>query len=155
MLISLIRLLRSKQLSRKTKVRLYHQLILPVLLYGSESWTLTSAGVKLLSAYERRVLRLIFGTACINGEWRIRYNQELYKLYNHPDIIKKIQTRRLRWAGHVERMDDNAAAKIYNFSVEGVRRRSHQRARWLDIVEKDAKELRIPSWKSTARNREL
>ena len=108
-----------KQLSRKTKVKLYHQLILLVLLYGSESWTLTSAEVKLLSAYERRV-RLIFGAVCINGEWRIRYNQELYELYNHTDIVKNIRKRRMRWAGHVERMDDNVAAKkIYKSSVEG------------------------------------
>ena len=60
------------------------------------------------------------------------------------------------WAGHVERMDDiSAAKKIYNASVEGVRKRGCQRARWIDLVEKDAKELRIPSWKSTDRNREL
>ena len=59
--------------------------------------------------------------------------------------------------GHVEteRMDDNAAEKIYNVSVEGVRRRGRQRVRWVELVEKDAKELRIPSWKSTGRNREL
>ena len=68
------------------------------------------------------------------------------ELYNHPDIVKKIQTRRLRWAGHVERMDDNAAEKkIYNASVEGERRRGRQRTRWVDLVEKDTKELRIPS----------
>ena len=53
-------------------------------------------------------------------------------------------------------MDDNAAAKkIYNASVEGVKGRGRQRAKWVDLVEKDAKELRIPSSKSTARNREL
>ena len=61
----------------------------------------------------------------------------------------------MRWAGHVERMDDNAAKKIYNAIVNEVRRRDRQRARWVDLVEKDAKELRIPSWKSTARNCEL
>ena len=62
----------------------------------------------------------------------------------------------MRWTGHVERMDDNAAVKkLYKASEEGVRRRGLQRARWVGLVEKDAKKLRIPSWKSTARNREL
>ena len=89
----------------------------------------------MLSANERRVLPLIFGAVCINGEWRIRYNQEPYELYNHPNIVKKILTRRLRWAEDEERLDDNAAAKkIYNASVEGVRRRGRQRTKWVNLV---------------------
>ena len=83
-------------------------------------------------------------------QWRtanhVQPGKELYELYNHPDIFKMIRTRGLRWAGHVERMDFNAAAeKIYNASVEGVRRRGRQRATWVDLVEKDTKELTIPS----------
>ena len=58
-LYSLNRLLRSKQLSRKTMVRLY--LVLPVLLYGSESWSLTAADEQLLATFERKILRIIFG----------------------------------------------------------------------------------------------
>uniref|UniRef100_T1GG09 Uncharacterized protein n=1 Tax=Megaselia scalaris TaxID=36166 RepID=T1GG09_MEGSC len=63
---------------------------------AQNSWT--SADFKLLSVYDRGVLQLIFGGVCINGEWGSGYNQELYELYNHPDIVKKIRTRRLRCA---------------------------------------------------------
>lgn len=67
-------------------------------------------------------------------------------IYNTLDIIKKICTR--RWAGH-QKIYNNAAAskKIYNASVEEERRKSLQRK--VDSVEKDAKELKIPSGKST------
>ena len=155
-LYSLNRLLRSKQLSRKTKVKIYHQLILPVLLYGSESWSLTIADEQLLATFERKILRIIYGAVCIEGDWRIRYNHELYRLYGHPRIVIKIRTKRLRWAGHLERMEvNNTARKVYSSRVEGTRRRGRQRTRWVDLVERDANELGIPNWRTTARDRNV
>jgi hypothetical protein len=56
---------------------------------------------------ERKVLRRIFGPACENVFWLIRYNIELNKLFSEPDIVKT-RNGRLQWAGHVIRMlDDN------------------------------------------------
>jgi hypothetical protein len=42
-----------------------------------------------------------------NGQWRRRYNFELYKLYDEPDLTKYIRINRLHWAGHVMRMSDD------------------------------------------------
>jgi hypothetical protein len=53
----------------------------PVLTYGCKTVTLTKADELELSIFERKVLRKIYGPVCDRGEWRIRYNHELYQLY--------------------------------------------------------------------------
>ncbi|PSN57406.1 hypothetical protein C0J52_07305, partial [Blattella germanica] len=45
-----------------------------------------------------------YGPVQENGEWRLRYNREIYELYNSPDIVTDIKIGRLRWAGHIQRM---------------------------------------------------
>jgi hypothetical protein len=58
--------------------------------------------------FENRVLRRIFGPKRdeVTGEWRKLHNEELHILYFSPDIIRKIKSRRMRWAGHVARMGE-------------------------------------------------
>ena len=90
-----------RALSRTTKVRLYKTLIIPVLLYGAEAWTLSSTDERALGVFERKVLRRIYGPICDTGVWRIRWNHELYELYGDIDIIRKVKIQRLRWLGHV------------------------------------------------------
>jgi hypothetical protein len=46
-------------------------------------------------------LRYIFGPVEVNAIWRKRYNHELYKLFNEPDIIGFIKVKRLEWARHM------------------------------------------------------
>jgi hypothetical protein len=62
----------------KNKVKLYKTLIRPVLVYGSETWVLSKSDQSVLSAFERKILRAIFGPTNENGERRIKYNYELY-----------------------------------------------------------------------------
>jgi hypothetical protein len=59
---------------------MYKVLVRPVLTYASETWTLSKIDERLLSVFERRILRCIFGTVQKNGVWRKRYNYELYEL---------------------------------------------------------------------------
>jgi hypothetical protein len=61
--------------------------------------------------YERKILRAIFGPTNGNGEWRIRYNNELYTLYKENDIVTYITINRLRWAGHVIRLEEQSPAR--------------------------------------------
>ena len=56
----------------RTKICLYKSLILPVLLYGAETWTLTSSDEQALGVFEWKILRKIYGNFCDRGEWRIR-----------------------------------------------------------------------------------
>ena len=69
--------LSKKALSWRTKICLYKSRILPVLLYGAETWTLTSSDEQTFGVFERKILRKIYGPLCDRGEWRIRWNQEL------------------------------------------------------------------------------
>lgn len=153
-LYGLSNLLRSKQLSRTTKVRLYHQLIMPVLLYGAESWNLKKDHENMLLVFERKVLRKIFGAVHVEGEWRSRYNRELYQLYQHPDIVKKIRTKRLHWAGHVQRMEVEAPPRKILFTNPNInRRQGRPRTRWIDIVNSDVRKIGVNNWRTTANNR--
>jgi hypothetical protein len=93
--------LKSHFLSTQTKIKLYKTLVRPVLMYGCECWSLTKNEENKINILERTILRKIYGPTNDNGVWRIRYNQELYGLYNEPDIIKMVKAARLRWLGHL------------------------------------------------------
>ena len=58
-----------------------------VLAYGSETWLLSKSDEARLGVFDRKVLGAIFGPTNDNGEWRIKYNDELYTLYKDSDII--------------------------------------------------------------------
>ncbi|KAJ4425701.1 hypothetical protein ANN_27897 [Periplaneta americana] len=109
---SVEKLLSSSLLSKSLKVRIYKTVILPVLLYGCETWTLTLREEQRLRVFENKVLRKIFGAKReeVTGEWRKLHNAELHALYTSPDIIRNIKSRRLRWAGHVARMGESRNA---------------------------------------------
>ncbi|KAJ4429010.1 hypothetical protein ANN_26006, partial [Periplaneta americana] len=84
----------------------------PVVLYGSETWTLTLREEQRLRVFENKMFRKIFGAKRdeVTGEWRKLHNTELHALYSSPDIIRNIKSRRLRWVGHVAFMDESKNA---------------------------------------------
>jgi hypothetical protein len=85
------------------EVRIYKTIILPVVLYGCETWSLTLREEHRLKVLENRVLRNIFGPKRdeLTGGWRKLHNEELHNLYSSPSIIRMIKSRRMVWAGHV------------------------------------------------------
>ncbi|KAJ4446909.1 hypothetical protein ANN_13610 [Periplaneta americana] len=117
---SVEKLSSSSLLSKNLKVRIYKTVILPVVLYGCETWTLTLREEQRLRVFENKVLRKIFGAKRdeVTGEWRKLHNAELHALYTSPDIIRNIKSRRLRWAGHVARMGDSRNAYRVQVSFE-------------------------------------
>jgi hypothetical protein len=88
------------------QVTIYKTIILPVALYGCETWSLTVREEHKLRVFENRVLRRIFRPKRdgLTGGWRKPHNKELHNLYSSPSIIRIIKSRRMRWAGHVARM---------------------------------------------------
>jgi hypothetical protein len=86
--------------------------MLPVVLYGCESWSLTLREECRLRVFENRVLRRIFGPKrdVVTGEWRRLHNKELYALYSSPNIIRVIKSRKMGWTGRVERIGKSRGA---------------------------------------------
>jgi hypothetical protein len=93
-------------LSKTLKITVYKTIILPVVLYGCETWSLTLREKHRLRVFENRVLRRIFGLKRdeVTGEWRKLHNEELRDLYSSSSIIRIIKPRRMRFAGHVTRI---------------------------------------------------
>jgi hypothetical protein len=90
--------LSSRLLSKNVKFKIYNTIILPVVLYGCETWSLTLREEHRLRVFENRVLRRIFGPKSdeVMGEWRKLHNEELHNLYSSPHIIRQVNSRRMR-----------------------------------------------------------
>jgi hypothetical protein len=82
-------------LSRNVKVKIYKTVILPVVFYGCETWSLTLREEHRLRVFENRVLRRIFGPKRdeATGEWRKLHSEELHNLYSSPDIIRQVKVK--------------------------------------------------------------
>jgi len=93
-------------LSKILEIKIYRNIILPVVLYGCETWSLTLREEHRLRVFENRVLRRIFGNKRneVTGEWRKLHNEYLNDLYFSPNIIRVVKYRIMRWVGHVERI---------------------------------------------------
>jgi hypothetical protein len=78
---------------RNVEVKIYKTTILPVVLYGCETWSLPLREEHCLRVFENRVLRGIFGPKRdeVTGEWRKLHSGELHNLYASPSIIKQIK----------------------------------------------------------------
>jgi hypothetical protein len=86
----------------------YRNIILPVVLYGCETWSLTLREERRLSVFENRVLRRKFGPRRddVTREYRKLHNEELNDLYSSPNFVRVVKSRRMRWAGHVARIGE-------------------------------------------------
>jgi hypothetical protein len=132
-------------LSKNIKIRIYKTIILPVVLYGCETWSLTLREERRLRVFENRVPRRIFGPKRdhVTGDWRKLHNEELHNLYSLPNIIRMIKSKRMRWAGHVARMGETRNAyRIMVGKPEGKRPLGRPRRRWGDNIKMDLGKIR-------------
>jgi len=101
-------LLSSSLLSKNLKIKIFRIIILPVVLYGRETWSLTLMEERKLRLFENRVLRSVFGPKRDEGteKWGKLHNEELSDLYSLPNIVRVVKSRRMRLAGHVAPMGE-------------------------------------------------
>jgi len=135
-------LLSSRLLSKNLKIKIYRTIILPVVLYGCETWSLTLREERKLRVFENMVLRRIFGPSRgeVTGEWRRLHNEELNDLFSSPNIVRVIKSRRMRWAGHVARMGDEGGS-IGSWWGNGKRPLGRPRHRQVDNITMDLQEV--------------
>jgi hypothetical protein len=99
--------------------------------------------------FENRILRRIFGPKRdeVTGEWRKLHNEELHNLYSSPDIIRQVNSRRMRWAGHVARMgEERKVYKVWVGKPEGKRPLGSPRRRSEDGIRMDLRETGFGVW---------
>jgi hypothetical protein len=111
-----------------------------VVLYDCETRSLTLKEEHKLRAIENRVLRRISEPKRngVTGGWRKLHNEELHDFYSSPNIIRIIKSRKMRWAGHVARMEEKR--NVYRLLVgkpEGKRTLGRRRRRWIDNIKLD------------------
>jgi hypothetical protein len=142
---------------KNLKIKIYKTLILPVVPYGSETWSLTLGEEHRLRVFENRVLRRIFGPRREEeGTWRELHNDELPSLYSSPNIVRVIKSRRMRWVGHVARMGQGRG--VYRILVgrpEGKMPLGRPRRTWEDNIKMDLWEIVIDgtNWIQLGENR--
>jgi hypothetical protein len=118
-------------------------IILPVVLYGCEAWSLTLKEERRLRVLENRILRRIFGPKRDEkGLWRRIHNDELHGLYRSPNIVRVIKSRRLRLTSHVARTEEGRSAfKSLTDTLARKRPLGRPRPRWEDNIRMDLKEI--------------
>jgi hypothetical protein len=100
---------------------------------------------------DRKVLRKIFEPKYQGGNWYRRTNRELYELFKEENVVKFIKLRKLRWPGHVMRLNDNDPSKKVMMSEPGGSRpRGRPKLRWEDHIAEDATRAGCRIWKRTA-----
>jgi hypothetical protein len=123
------------------------------------NWSLTLREEHGLRVLENRVLKRIFGPKRDNvtGEWRKLHDGELHDLYSSPNIVRVIESRRMRWTGHVAQIgQERGVYRVLVRKPEGKRQLGRHRRRWEDNIRMDLQEVgcRGMDWIGLAQSRD-
>ena len=143
----------NSKLTVHTKIQIYRACVVSTLLYGSESWTLRARQERQLNAFQMRSLRRI-----LNITWQDKVpNNTVLERAGCTSMFTLLKQRRMRWLGHVVRMDDGRIPKdlLYGELVQGKRPTGRPQLRFKDVCTRDLKALNIDqnNWEATALRR--
>jgi len=137
-------LLSTSLVSKNLTIKIHRTRVLPVVLYGCETWSLTLKEDRTLRVFENRVLRGIFGPKGdeVTGEWRKLHSDELNDMYCSPNIVQVIKSRIMGWVGHVARMGEKRnVCSVLVGNPEGKRPLRRGRHIWEDNIKMDLQEV--------------
>ena len=148
------RVWENNKLTTKTKMLVYQACVLTTLLYGSETWTLYAGQEKRMNAFHMRCLRRILGI-----KWQdMITNTEVLHRAEQTSLFPVFRRRRMRWLGHVRRMEDTRLPKqvLYGELSQGKRGTGRPKLRYKDICKRTLKELCIneEEWSQMAEDRD-
>ena len=141
--IKLKKIWSSKAISRRTKLRLYKTLVVPVLLYGCETWKMNKGDNKAVDVFLNKCLRRI-----LNIQWQDHIStEELLRRANMNPLSEEVKWRRWKMIGHILRQDQNNDCNTaMTWAPEGKRRRGRPKTTWRRTVEKERDEAGWTSW---------
>ena len=128
-------------------------------MYECETWSLALREERRLRVFENRMLRRIFGPKRdeVTGEWGKLHNEELNDLYSSPNIVRVVNSRRMRWAGNVARMgEERGVCRVFVGKPEGKRPLGRPRRRWDNDIKMDLHEVGygVMDWTELAQDRD-
>jgi hypothetical protein len=142
---------------KKTKIKIYKTVTFPAVLYGCESLSLTLREEHRLNVFENRVLRKISGLKMEEDEsWRKSHNDELHSMYSSPNIVRVINSKRMRGAEHVARMGEGRGVyRVLVWRPKGKRPLGRPRRRREKNIKLDLGEIGIDgaNWIQLAQDR--
>ena len=120
---------KRKELSRRTKLKVYNAIVVPTLMYGSETWVLNKPQESAIQATEMRVLRRIAGKRMVD---RVR-NVEIRDELKQERVLEKVKRSQVRWREVLQEMGpERLARRVYEAEMEGRRGRGRPRKKWND-----------------------
>ena len=143
---------RSKDISFPTKIKLFRSLVLSILLYGCESWTLTAELEKKIQAFEMKCYRRLLQISWTQHKTNEFVKNQVTMLAGPQEpLLAIVKRRKLAWFGHVTR-HNTLSKTIMQGTLEGGRRRGRPRKSWTDDV-KSWTCLDMPDLLNQAENR--
>ena len=137
---------KNKDLSLATKRAVYRAVVIAVLLYGAETWTMKAVHTRRLNSFHNRCIRTILGVTRYQ-QWNERLTcQSLsHKFGLQHSISDIILEQRLRWLGHVGRMDEERLPNRLLFGELNMKRPCHRGAkkRWRDVLKVDLQAIGV------------
>ena len=139
----LSRLWKSSNISFATKYRLYQSLVVSILLYGCETWTLLADSERRIQAFETKCLRKLLGISYLEHWTNDQVRKKIKDLVGPQEpLLATVKRRKLIWFGHV--MRHNTISKtILQGTLEGGRRRGRPKKNWVENV-KEWTDLTMP-----------
>jgi hypothetical protein len=119
-----------------------------IVTHASETWVLKENIIQKLLRFERKMLRKTFGPVkSLDGLWRLINNEELDQIIRQQNIVQQIKARRIRWFGHIQRMNEH-------LTTRKIKPKGRPKKRWLDRTREDWKIIGVADWKKCVLDRQ-